>query len=367
MSYFLDMLEFFKHDPILSSASGHFLEEVNATLPYFPILMYVWAKALNAKNILEVGIAEGYSARYLAQAAEENDGMYYGIDINKHFCEEAEKNLTTLGLKHKIICADTYQLEKIDFVPQIDIAFLDGEHTTEAVLHEVELIYSLLASKGNGYIFIHDIVDMGNSMAWLKLKQDSRFETLGIGVNYGLGILRKANELNYEKNAEMFENSREFKRVLDQLTNIINKNNYKKIIQIGINDGNIAWALLSHTGLYELTLMGYDSRKIETGRQQELFSSEKIHVEYLDPVIGASRYEDKSCDLVFVNMGNFYEESKEIISSWLPKIKDGGCICGEGYSLKGNYVHQAVNSIIDKVNLFPQDAQKELCFWWKYI
>ncbi|GAG41938.1 unnamed protein product, partial [marine sediment metagenome] len=83
---------------------------------------------------------------------------YYGIDNNPECCERIDKALTKANFPHKIICADTKKIEKIDFTDRIDFAFLDGEHTTEAVMHEVELIYPLLDVMGRSYIFIHDIV-----------------------------------------------------------------------------------------------------------------------------------------------------------------------------------------------------------------
>ncbi len=131
--------------------------------------------------------------------------MFYGIEILQTMCERVDKMLTEADLPHQSICADTKDLKKLDFTDSLDIAFLDGEHTTDAVLHEVELIYPLLKEKGFGFIFIHDICDMGNSGAWLKLTQDPRFESIGLEANYGLGILRKLEGVRYEEKAQRFE------------------------------------------------------------------------------------------------------------------------------------------------------------------
>jgi cephalosporin hydroxylase len=177
----------------------HFLDHMNTTCAYYPILIYLFARISGARNILEVGVALGYGAYYFSRAAKDNGGMYYGIDIEQNFCDNARKNLDALELPNTIICADTKKMEKIDFTDRIDIAFLDGEHTTEAVMHEVDMIYPLLNKMGYGWIFIHDIVDMGNADAWWKLKQDTRFESISIHHNYGLGILRAT------EGAESFE------------------------------------------------------------------------------------------------------------------------------------------------------------------
>jgi hypothetical protein len=72
-------------------------------------------------------------------------------------------------------------------------------------MHEIELVYPLLKDRGFGFIFLHDIVDMGVSGAWWKLKNDPRFESIGLEANYGLDILRKLENVRYEEKAKLFE------------------------------------------------------------------------------------------------------------------------------------------------------------------
>jgi predicted O-methyltransferase YrrM len=200
------MIELLSNDKFLKGFGDHPLGWMNTTVAYFPILIYLFAKIHNARNILEVGVDYGYSSYYLASAAKENGGMFYGIDILQDMCDRTGKLLTESNLPHKLLCADTKKLQKLDFVDDLlDIAFLDGEHTTEAVGHEIELVYPLLKERGFGFIFIHDIVDMGNAGIWLKLKSDPRFETVGIEVNYGFGICRKLEGVRYEEKAKKFE------------------------------------------------------------------------------------------------------------------------------------------------------------------
>jgi predicted O-methyltransferase YrrM len=197
------MIDFFKDNKFLKGFSNHPSNDCNFTCTYFPLLMYLFAIIHGSKNILEIGSAEGYSAYYLAEVAKVNNGMYYGIDINPGLIERVDKLLG--DLPHKMICADTKKMDKIDFTDSLDIVWIDGEHTTEAVMHEIELVYPLLKDRGFGFIFLHDIVDMGVSGAWLKLKNDPRFESIGLEANYGLGILRKLDGVRYEEKAQMFE------------------------------------------------------------------------------------------------------------------------------------------------------------------
>jgi predicted O-methyltransferase YrrM len=183
---------------------NHFSEEMNSTIPLYPMLMYCFIYALGLKNVLEVGTLRGYTSYYLARAANVNGGHYYGIDVHKPYCDIVKKGLDSFNLSNSIICADTKTMDRIDFTDRIDFAFLDGEHTTHAVLHEVDMIYPLLNSHGNGFIFIHDIIDQGNSDAWWKLKQDPRFEGIGVDANYGLGMLRKMEGVDYRGLAKKY-------------------------------------------------------------------------------------------------------------------------------------------------------------------
>lgn len=181
----------------------HFTE-INSTIPYYPMLMYSFIYALGLQYVLEVGTLRGYTSYYLARAAKFNGGHFYGIDIDESYCNQTKEGLDKFNLPNTIICQDTKKIDKITFANRIDFAFLDGEHNTEAVLHEVDLIYPILNTGGNGFIFIHDIIDQGNSDAWWKLKNDPRFEGIGLNNNYGLGILRKMEGVDYKGLAEKY-------------------------------------------------------------------------------------------------------------------------------------------------------------------
>lgn len=57
-------------------------------------------------------------------------------------------------------------------------------------------------------------------------------------------------------------------------------------------------------------------------------------------------YDDRSLDFVFIDAGHSYENVKEDITSWFPKIKIGGFIAGHDYNPKWPSVVRAVDEFL---------------------
>jgi len=362
------MINFWKKDKLLTGFSNHFMSEVNATLPYFAPLMYIFIMAHKHKNILEVGLAEGYSSYYLAYAAKMNEGIYYGIDNNPNCCKNIDKKLTEADFPHKITCADTKRIKNIDFTDRIDFAFLDGEHSTEAVMHEVELIYPLLANKGWGYIAIHDIVDMGNAGAWLKLKNDERFETLGTNPNYGLGIARKIEGVDYEDIARRFETKTTFMPRWLTLENLINRNQFKVIAEIGVDKGETTKYVLEHCNLDKYVLVDISFNE----KLKEELKGDFIEIKKMTSIEASKFYNDETFDLVFIDADHQFKSVIEDIEAWLPKVRTGGIICGHDYFRTGDrpcsQVTSAVKKTLGTVNLISDESSRsDRCVWWQYV
>lgn len=72
-------------------------------------------------------------------------------------------------------------------------------------------------------------------------------------------------------------------------------------------------------------------------------------------------YDDRSLDFVFIDAGHSYENVKEDITSWFPKIKIGGFIAGHDYNPKWPSVVRAVDEFLslpifspNQVNLYEE-------------
>ncbi len=89
-------------------------------------LLYILAKAVRARAILELGTATGYSGIYLARAAAENQGRLTTIECNPDMAKEAQRNFNRAGLSDIIdIHTGDAQQTLAKLQGHYDMAFLD--------------------------------------------------------------------------------------------------------------------------------------------------------------------------------------------------------------------------------------------------
>lgn len=87
-------------------------------------------KMTGAKNVLEIGCANGYSTIWLAEAVNANNGRMVSIDFSKPTFEAAKENLSSVHLSDSVdfyfgnaleVITDIKKPQKFDFI------FVDGE------------------------------------------------------------------------------------------------------------------------------------------------------------------------------------------------------------------------------------------------
>jgi len=96
-------------------------------------LLYLFAKSINAKRILEVGTLGGYSTIWLAKAIPE-DGKIVTLEMLEEHAEIARKNFEAAGVASKIkvivgVAAET--LKTLE--PPFDFAFIDADKQSNTV------------------------------------------------------------------------------------------------------------------------------------------------------------------------------------------------------------------------------------------
>lgn len=135
------------------------------------------------------------------------------------------------------------------------------------------------------------------------------------------------------------------------LKHLIDENQYKTIIEVGVRDGRTTFHLLDNCESIE-TYYAIDS-------DISLFYSNDVKEKYKDkliPIRGLSHTVHKnipndSVDLVFIDANHSYEYVKNDIIDYKPKIRLGGILSGHDIDYPG--VNKAVNEMIEKYDVGP--------------
>lgn len=78
---------------------------------------------------------------------------------------------------------------------------------------------------------------------------------------------------------------------------------------------------------------------------------DKINLIKNDSINESEKYPDNYFDIVYIDASHDYESVKKDIIAWLPKVKDGGIICGDDYVGGWPGVVKAVNEVIGEVQV----------------
>lgn len=106
-----------------------------------------------------------------------------------------------------------------------------------------------------------------------------------------------------------------------------------------------------------------DKQKIEFAEysfDKLLQQYNNIHKVKNNSVDASNQFEDKSLDFVYIDAAHDYDNVRQDILTWLPKIKKGGYISGHDYRYDSNIaVYEAVNDIFVndyKITSFPDSS-----------
>lgn len=98
-----------------------------AITPQVGNLLYLTARAIDARHAVEFGTSFGISSIYLAAAMRDNGGRFVGSEIDRSKAEVARHNLDEAGLSafSEVREGDALQTFR-DLAAPIDLVFLDG-------------------------------------------------------------------------------------------------------------------------------------------------------------------------------------------------------------------------------------------------
>jgi caffeoyl-CoA O-methyltransferase len=107
--------------------------EVEAEGEHIPIigplvgeLLFILARVTQARRILELGTATGYSAIYLARGAEMQNGQVISLEVDGAMAARARGNLTRAGVGDRVEVREGEALLLMEDIPgPFDLVFLD--------------------------------------------------------------------------------------------------------------------------------------------------------------------------------------------------------------------------------------------------
>lgn len=123
---------FFENDPALTFATENIVANGIADASISPVqgqLLQVFAKACNAKKILEIGTLGGYSTIWLAKALPD-DGMVITLEFDPFHAQVAKQNIDHAQLKNKV---EIKTGKALDILPSLqteapfDLIFIDAD------------------------------------------------------------------------------------------------------------------------------------------------------------------------------------------------------------------------------------------------
>lgn len=110
-------------------------KEIPIVGPVVGRLLYLLARLINARKILELGGATGYSTIFLAEACRHNQGRVISLEMNEDLANQARANLAKAALSDfaDIICDNALSAVET-MTPPFDMAFLDIEKVDYATV-----------------------------------------------------------------------------------------------------------------------------------------------------------------------------------------------------------------------------------------
>jgi len=194
--------------PVMENSHRLHYTNINSTIPFYGPMLYYLVRAFGCEQVLEIGTAEGYTSFYLANAVRDNSeryqmagNMFYGVDICNH---DVHQHLSDRGLPNDIRYMDSKDLSRDTFKDvRFDFIFQDGDHSTEAVVREFELLWPQLKSGGTAYWVCHDVygpAEEGCRIIQKRIEEgEFKAEFIRLFSVYGLMLIRKMDDYDYDK------------------------------------------------------------------------------------------------------------------------------------------------------------------------
>ena len=148
--------------------------------------IYSLIKMTNAKNVMEIGVFEGYTSVKMIDALPK-DGKFTGIDINDYL----KNDLTSSGREIDFILGESITVMKAMKPKQFDFIFVDGDHSYANIVPEFKEVSRLISD--GGIIAYHDTIGIPDVKRLMEHITKLKYSVLTFKTsdNRGLSLIQK--------------------------------------------------------------------------------------------------------------------------------------------------------------------------------
>jgi len=164
-------------------------------------LIDLFCRYIKPKNALEIGTWHGRSAVIMASYVNDKNGLYWGIEPEQTRAQITEDNCKkvcpngTINIERNI---SNYSELWNKNVPFFDIVHIDGEHSFNAVYHDLDLVKKILLKDGIIILddFFFDLYPQITQAVFKWLDNNPDYVLLAVGACKGI-ICNKMKYTHY--------------------------------------------------------------------------------------------------------------------------------------------------------------------------
>lgn len=177
-----------KMEKLLQNNRENNLPEIDVS-PTQGKFLWILAKIMGAKKILEIGTLGGYSTTWLAMALPE-DGKIITLENNSSHIKVAEENFETTGVHQKITIMEDNALTSLsklqkDNIKDFDLIFIDADKPNNP--HYID--YAIKLARKGALIIADNIVRNGDIID--KKSEDPKV----VGIRHFIDMLSNDSRL----------------------------------------------------------------------------------------------------------------------------------------------------------------------------
>ena len=164
-------------------------------------LIDLFCRYIKPINALEIGTWHGRSSVIMASYVNENNGLYWGIEPEQTRAQITEDNCNKVcpnGIINIERNISNYSELWNKNIPLFDIVHIDGEHSYNAVYHDLDLVKKLLLKEGLIILddFFFDLYPQITQAVYKWLDDNPDYVLLAVGACKGM-ICNKMHYKNY--------------------------------------------------------------------------------------------------------------------------------------------------------------------------